>query len=138
MRTKGDDELVRLLLSVILALGVSTGLSQRIEASEQWCSGDPIEIIITPGGSITPVFVTTSALGVEHLVAVQVARISYTMAGNGTTVKMTIVVPNDIFGSNFPTASVVSLGPAGTGAILAQTTGVSGRPMSMSFTLPAH
>jgi hypothetical protein len=129
--------MTRLLLAVTLAIGLVAGLSPRLEASEVWCNGDPVEIIITSDTLIVPVFVTSSALGVEHLPAVQLAQISYTTKSQGpnTLVKMTVVVPNDAFGSGYPTATVVTYGPDGTGPILAQATGNAGQPMIMSFTL---
>jgi hypothetical protein len=127
----------RLLLSIMLAIFLSAGLNPGLEASEQWCSGDPVEVIITSGGLIVPVYVTSSALGIEHLVTVQTAQISDTTTSTkkGTVVSMTVVVPNDAFGSSFPTASVVSVGPDATSTILAQTSGYSGQPMNMEFEL---
>jgi hypothetical protein len=126
------------LLSVSLALALWVGSAPALEASEQWCSGDPVEIIITSGGLAVPVFVTNSALGVEHLLTATTAQISYTTnaTGYGTNVIMTVMVPNDAFGSGFPTASVVSAGPDATLAILAQTSGTSGQTMTMEFKLP--
>jgi hypothetical protein len=117
----------RLLISTVLALALWAPLAPAIQASEDWCSSDPVEVIITSGNFIVPVYVTNSALGVEHLPSASAAQISYTASttGNGTLVKMTVVVPNDAFGSNYPTASLVSLGPDGTSVVLAQTTGIS-------------
>jgi hypothetical protein len=120
-----------------LALGLVTGLSPRLEASEVWCNGDPVEIIVTSNQLVVPVFVTNSALGVDHLPAVLLAQISYTTKAQGpiTLVEMTVVVPNGLVGSGYPTATVVTFGPDGTGPVLAQTTGNAGQPMNMSFTL---
>jgi hypothetical protein len=121
-----------MLMSVVSSAG--------LEASEQWCSGDPVEIIIAANGALVPVWVTSSALGVEHLVSVQLAQVSYTTTetGSGTAVKLEVVVPNDLLGSKYPTSSVVSVGPVGTFGILAQASGVSGQPMELDFDLPAQ
>ena len=127
----------KVLLAVTLAMAFWLALAPGLQASEQWCSSDPVEVIVTSGGLVVPVYVTNSALGVEHLPAASTARISYTASatGNGTRVKMTVLVANDAFGSAYPTASLVSLGLDGTGAVLAQTSGQSGGPMTMVFQL---
>jgi hypothetical protein len=128
----------RLLLAILLTGGLWVARAPTIEASEQWCSGDPVEIILTENGALIPVYVTNSAEGLDHLANVLAAEISYTTTAtaSGTLVKMTVVVPTGLLGSSFPTASVVTLGPVGTGPVLAQTTGTSGQPMPLNFTLP--
>lgn len=45
-------------------------------AAVDWCETDPLEVIVAPGGSSVPVYVTNAALGTEHLPAVQVAVVS--------------------------------------------------------------
>jgi hypothetical protein len=108
-------------------------------AMEAWCDGDPVVVVVTPGGALVPLFVTSSGLGVQHLPAVLLAAITYTTeladGGTATLVKLRVVVPGDLFDPRFATRSVVSTGPLGTGAVYGSTSGVSGDPMSITFKL---
>jgi hypothetical protein len=128
----------RSLVSILLFLLCLTAVNSPASAGDQWCEDDPVVVIITPGGSIVPLFVTNGALGVNHLVAVQLARISYTVepTGGSTLVRMKVVIPDDLFGST-ATRTTVSTGPLKTGAIFATANGVNGQAMHMQFTLAA-
>ena len=109
-------------------------------AGDEWCEIDPLVAITTPGGANVVVYVTSGALGLEHLPAVQLAAIRHTVqpveGGRATLVKMDVVVPNDLFGSGFPTKTTVSSGPLKTLTVYASATGTSGSPMRLEFTLP--
>ena len=106
-------------------------------AGAQWCDTDPVVVIVTPGGALVPLFVNNGAQGAVHLPAVLLARMPYTVApiAGGTEVHLSVTVPNDLFAKGFPTRSVVSTGPLGTGTIHAAAYGVSGQPMLLTFTL---
>jgi hypothetical protein len=129
----------RLILAALtLAIALVAFAPGRVAAAE-WCDTDPLVVIQTPGGALVPVYVTSGALGVEHLPAVQLAAISYTTrsvaGGTATRVRIEVVVPDDIFAQQFPTRSVASTGPLGAGAIYDSTSGVSGQTMALTFTL---
>jgi hypothetical protein len=107
---------------------------------ESWCEDDPPVIVTTPGGSLVIVYVTSGAIGLEHLLAVQLATIEYTAkpanGGQATRVDMTVQVPNDLFASGFPTRTTVSSGPFKLGTIYGTASGRSGEPMRVTFQLP--
>ena len=119
------------MLSVLLAPGAAAG--------EQWCEDDPPVVITTPLGAHVVVYVTNGAQGAEHLVAVQLASISYTVTsidgGRATLVRMAVTIPPDQFASSFATRSTVSTGPYKTLDQLATTRGRSGRAMRLEFRL---
>src|SRR5689334_1446889 len=126
------------VLGVLLVPGYAQGGPGRgvpsAFAMEAWCDGDPVVAIVTAGGAIVPLFVTSSGLGVQHLPAVLLAAISYTTeatdGGTATLVKLRVVVPGDLFDQHFATRSVVSTGPLGTGTVHGSTSGFSGDVMS--------
>jgi len=129
----------RLVLgSVIMLFFLACVPATVATASDQWCEDDPPLVLHTPGGALLTVYVTDSALGAQHLPAVQLASITATVspAGNGTLIHMQVLVPGDGFDGHFPTRSVVSTGPFATGTIYATASGYSGQTMAMTFTLP--
>ena len=109
------------------------------QAGEQWCETDPLVVITTPGGALVPVCVTNGAAGLEHLLLVQLAEMSYTAARvdgtKATLVKLLVTVPTGWGGQRFATSSVVSTGPFKTGMVLGAATGQSGKPMRIEFKL---
>ncbi len=121
-----------LLAALCLAL-----LSAPASAGEQWCEDDPLVVITTPGGAQVPIYVTSAALGLDHLPAVQQATISYTAkaAGSSTLVQMNVTIPDDLFDSHFATRTTASTGPLATGTVLATASGFSGAAMNMQFML---
>ena len=127
----------RALLSGLVALMALAGSVQGVGAAVDWCETDPLEVIITPGGSSVPVYVTNGAWGTEHLPDVQVAVVSWTVSpeGGGTSVKMSVLIPDDSFGTQYPTRTAVSTGPWRTGTLFDQVTGTSGQAMVMQFML---
>jgi hypothetical protein len=108
-------------------------------AGAEWCDTDPLVLVVTPGGALVPIFVTNGALGVEHLLAATLASMHYTAAParqpGMTDVEIRVLVQHDLFDTHFPTRTVASTGPLGTGAIYARAEGRSGRTMVMRFTL---
>lgn len=132
-----NEQMKRFVLPIVLALLLLVGLVPGVNAGEQWCEGDPLVVVKTPGGASVPIYVTSGALGPEHLPAVLAARISYTAkpadGGRATLVKISVVIPDDAFESSFQTRSTSSTGPLGTLTVLSMTTGISGRAMTMQF-----
>ena len=126
--------------SLCAALLIWAGPASTAAAMESWCEDDPPVLISTPGGALVVVYVTTGAMGVEHLLAVQLATIRHSVksvkGARATHVEMTVEVPNDLFGSGFPTRTTVSSGPFKTGTIYASATGHAGEPMRLAFQLP--
>src|SRR5687767_13153734 len=109
-------------------------------ASETWCDVDPIQLVITSGGKIVPIFVTNGAKSLLYAPQLLLARITHTAesvdGGTATLVTVRVTVPNALFGRTFATRSVVSSGPLGLLKVYATTTGTSGSPMVMRFKLP--
>ncbi len=129
----------RLFVALGLVVAVLAAFVPATRAGIEWCDTDPLVLIETPGGALVPVFVTTGALGTEHLPAVLLARMSYTAqpveGGTATLVHLDVTVPDDLFGSHFPTRSTASSGPLATGTIYATTSGHSGEVMALTFKL---
>ena len=125
--------------AVLVGTLLLAGLAPAARASEQWCEDDPLVLVTTPSGVVVPVYVTNGALGLEHLAALQLARITYSVRAvegeRATLVQMEVVVPGDWLDDQFKTRSTASTGPLKTGAVLASDTGVSGRPMYLQFKL---
>ena len=125
------------LAMVVLLLGVS---GPSPVAAAEWCDTDPLIVVVTPGGTLVPIFVTNGALGIEHLLAATLASIGYTAVPGAqpgaTDVEIRVLVQDDLFGEHFPTRTVASTGPLGTGAIYARAESRSGQAMVMRFTLP--
>lgn len=128
--------MVALVLGFCMLVGAQL-VAPGASAGAQWCDTDPVVVIITPRGAIVPIFVNNGAQGAEHLPAVLLASMKYTVepASSGTLVHLDVVVPNDLFGKGFTTRSVVSTGPLGTGIVYATAYGVSGKAMHLDFTL---
>jgi hypothetical protein len=125
---------------VILALAITLLIpATPVQAAAEWCEQDPLAIIITPKGAIVPVFVTTGARGLEHLPAVLLAEIRYsaepTRSGEGTIVRLDVLVRDDLFAERFETRTTVSSGPLKTGAIHGEAYGESGSVMRVRFRL---
>ena len=128
----------RLVSGLLIALFlVAFAPASVATASDQWCEDDPPIVIDTPGGALVTLYVTDSALGVQHLPAVQLASITADVspAGSGTLIHVHVLVPSDAFDGHFATRSVVSTGPFATGTIDATASGFSGQTMAMAFTL---
>jgi hypothetical protein len=128
-------------LALVLAVAGLLALvpAPPARASDQWCEDDPLVVITTPGGAAVPLYVTKRGLGLEHLAAVQLGRVSYTAlaaAGGGATlVQLAVTIPDDAFGVHFATQAVVSTGPLGAGTVYADASGFSGQGMPMQFIL---
>ena len=109
-------------------------------ASETWCDIDPVQLVITSGGRLVPIFVTNGAPSLLYAPQLLLARITHTTesvdGGTATLVTVQVTVPNALFGRTFPTRSVVSSGPLGLLQIYATGGGTSGSPMVMRFKLP--
>ena len=109
-------------------------------ASNTWSDTDPLVVVVTPAGNKVGVYVTNGVLGTEHLAAAQAALMAYTVktvqAGRGTKVTLTVIVPDDVFGSGFDTRTRPSSGPLATGTLYGTAYGISGQAMIVEFTLP--
>jgi hypothetical protein len=129
----------RLLLAIVAAFVLCAAVAPATSASDQWCEVDPLIVVVTPGGGVVPLYVTKMALGLEHLVTIQAAPVSYAVkpvgGGTATMVQVTVAIPNDLFGSNYPTRAVMSTGPLMTGVVLADASGYSGQPLQLQFRL---
>lgn len=119
-----------LALSLIFPMLLSAA---PVGASGDFCETDPVAYIRTPAGHLVALYVDITAQGVMHQSTLSLASIKFTVApvlgGTATNVSMNITVPNDIYGSGFPTTATVTSGPNKTGIIYGSTSGVSGKPM---------
>lgn len=108
-------------------------------ASDTWCDVDPIQLVITSGGKLVPIFVTNGARSLLYVPQLLLARISHTVrsvdGGTASLVTVSVTVPNGLLGTRFATRSVVSSGPLGLLKVYATTTGMSGSAMTMQFKL---
>lgn len=129
----------RFMLAILIAAPLLFALAPASASAAEWCDTDPLVLIKTPGGALVPVFVTSGALGTEHMPAVLLASIDYSTnavaGGNATIVHLNVVVPGDLLDSHFLTRTVASTGPLATGVIYASATGYSGQIMSLTFKL---
>src|SRR5947207_3719398 len=120
---KGAGTMRRVPLAIVAAVLLCAAVAPAARASDQWCEDDPLIVVVTPGGAVVPLYVTKMALGLEHLVAVQTAAVNYSVkpvgGGTATMVQVTVSIPDDLFGSDYPTRAVMSTGPLMTGVILA-------------------
>jgi len=111
-------------------------------ASDTWCDIDPVQLVITSGGKLVPIFVTNSARSLLYVPQLLLARISHTTksvdGGRATMVTVSSTVPNGILGETFATRSVVSSGPLGLLTVYGTNTGTSGTPMIVQFKLPVE
>jgi hypothetical protein len=108
-------------------------------ASDEWCDVDPLVVIKTPKGNLVTLFNTNGAKGLLHQPTLALTKVSYTVqtanGGRDTLVKMSITVPNDLFGKGYSTRTKISTGPLGTLKVYAAAEGVSGQAMSIQFIL---
>lgn len=129
----------RVLAAGVVAMVLLSAIAPSASAIAVWCDQDPLVLVETPHGVLVPVYVTSGALGIEHLPAVLLAAISYSVkptdSGRATLVQMDVVVPDDAFGSHFQTRVTASTGPMATGTIYDITYGYSGEVMRLVFKL---
>lgn len=130
---------MRYFRPLILAFALIVSTVVPASASSQWCEVDPLAVIITPHGALVPVYTNNAADGLLHLTSLTLGQVSYTVSpsdnGTKTLVNMSILIPNDLFGSNYPVATTVSSGPLAIGTIYASAQGSSGTAMQVQFIL---
>ena len=125
----------------IIAAGALTAVAAPAAlAAENWCDVDPVQLVITSGGKLVPIFITNGARSLGYAAQLLLARISHTTqsvdGGKATLVTVKVTVPNGLLGKRFETRSVVTSGPLGLLKVYATTTGMSGEAMTMQFKLP--
>lgn len=134
--------MVRGLLLVMLLFAAALGPAGTARAGAEWCDTDPLLLIRTPAGRFVPVYVRVGAQGSEHLPAALAASLfattdtaQTTAGGRATRVTVTVTIPDDAFGSDFPTRAMISTEPLGIGTVYDSTEGTSGAPLALRFTL---
>ena len=132
--------MARLWLAVGVVLVLLAAAPSSASAGDTWCDVDPLVVVTTPKGNRVPIYVTTSALGVQHAPSLVVQAMAYsarpTNGGTATYVGLVVTVPNDTFGSGYLTRTKASSGPLGTGKLHGTAEGRAGSGMFMSFILP--
>jgi hypothetical protein len=125
-------------MALVLLVGYAPGATS-VGAMEEWCDVDPVLVVTTPAGHLISLFYVTGAQGLQHSLTTQLATVQYTAVpangGQATLVTLNVTVPNDAFGSGFPTRLTASSGPWGTLDVYGSTSGSSGRAMRVQFTL---
>jgi len=128
-------------LAVAAATTLTAATAPAAFAAADWCDADPLQLVITSGGKIVPIFVTNGARSALRIAQLLLAEIKHTTksvdGGRATLVTVSVVVPNGLLGASFDTRCIVSSGPLGTFEVYATTTGTSGRTMTTQFKLPA-
>jgi hypothetical protein len=136
-RTALRSTLATMVATVATALSATA--TPAAFADETWCDMDPVQLVITSGGQLVPIFVTNGARSALHLPQLLLARITHTVKsvdnGTATLVTVSVTVPDALLGNSFATRSVVTSGPMGLLKVYALTTGTSGAPMTMQFKL---
>jgi hypothetical protein len=109
-------------------------------ASDDWCDTDPLQLVVTSGGKLVPIFVTNGVRSVLNLPQAVLAKITHTAqsvdGGKATLVTVKVTVPNGLLGRRFETRTVVSSFLLGTGTVYGTKTGWSGSEMAVQFKLP--
>jgi hypothetical protein len=134
--------MLRMSIVAILLCGVFAWPASPARAGAEWCDTDPLVLVRTPAGNLVPVFTLVGAQGTEHLAAALAASLLYTAAtteeapgGRATRVTLSVLVPDDLAGRTFPVRAAASTGPLASGIVYAAATGVSGRALTLNFTL---
>lgn len=132
--------MARLWLAVGLVLATLATTPSRASAGDTWCDVDPVAVVTTPKGNRVPIYVLSGAMGAQHAPSLLTQTIAYaafpTVDGAATVVVLEVTVPNDQFGSAYPTRTKVSSGPLGTGVLHGNAQGSAGSGMRMTFILP--
>jgi hypothetical protein len=109
-------------------------------ASDDWCDSDPVQLVVTNGGKLVPIFVTNGVRSLSHLPQAVLAKITHRAqsvdGGKATLVTVEVTVPNGLLGKRFETRTIASSLPLGTGTVYGTTTGSSGSEMTVQFKLP--
>jgi hypothetical protein len=131
---------LRSTLAASTAAAVSAVAAPTAFGAEDWCDCDPVQIVITSGGKIVPIFVTAGARGLLNVTSAVLAKISSSSksvdGGTATEVTVNVTVPRSLLSKSFDTRFKVSSGPLGLLKEYATAYGVSGQTMTAQFTLP--
>jgi hypothetical protein len=128
---------LRSTVAAATATALTAAAAPAALADETWCDVDPIQLVISSGGTLVPIFVTNGARSLLYLPQLFLAKITHTVKAidGGSLVTVSVTVPNGLLGTRFATRSVISSGPLGLFKVYASTTGTSGTAMTMQFTL---
>jgi hypothetical protein len=130
----------RTSMAPIAATALAAVAAPSAMASEGWCDVDPIQLVITSGGKLVPIFVTNGAPSLLYVAQLLLAKMSTSVqsadGGTSSLVTVKVTVPNGLFGKVFSTRTVVSSGPLGLLKVYGTATGTSGRTMTVQFKLP--
>ena len=128
----------RVVVAAALSAGLMLAAPLTAGAWCTYCDWDPLVLVVTPSGHLVAVYdsVWTSSL-LEPGLPTETYTTSRTWANGrpATRVDMTINVPTGLL-LNYSTMDEVTTGLLGSGSVLARTTGSSGSPVHLEFTLP--
>src|SRR5688572_9175340 len=127
-------------LAVAGATALTAVAAPAAFAGDAWCDVDPIQLVITSGGKIVPIFVTNGAPSLLHVAQLLLAKMSTTVqsadGGTSSLVTVKVTVPNGLLGKRFSTRTKISSGPLGLLKVYGTATGTSGSAMTVQFKLP--
>src|SRR5215217_5855202 len=94
-------------IAVSTAAALSAVAAPTAFGMEDWCDSDPVQLVITSGGKIVPIFVTSGARGLLNLTSALLAKISTSSqsadGGTSTLVTVNVTVPKSLLSKSFDT-----------------------------------
>jgi hypothetical protein len=102
-------------------------------------------LLTTPHGNTLLVYITQAGQGLQHLVDLEAATLSYASSSTNrpdgpgelaTVFHVSVTIPNDPVDGSFAAMVTVSSGPMASGAIYATASGSSGTTFTLTFTVP--
>jgi hypothetical protein len=135
----------RQFLGALAAVLPLAAWAQPVHAGEEWCEDDPPLLLTTPHGHQLLVYVTQFGLGLQHLVDLEAATLSYASTSTNrpdgarefaTVFHVFVTIPDDPIDGSFAAKVMVSTGPMASGTCYASTSGSSGTTFDLGFTVP--
>ena len=130
----------RTSIAPIAATALAAVAAPAAFAGEAWCDVDPVQLVVTSGGKIVPIFVTNGAPSLVYAPQLLAAQISHKVksvdGGKASLITVYVKVANGLLGGSFDTRTVVTSGPWGTLERYGVGYGKSGNTMTVEFKLP--
>ena len=124
----------------LAAAALTTVAAPAAFAGDAWCDIDPVQLVITSGGKLVPIFVTNGAPSLLYVTQLLLAKMQTTVqsvdGGTASLVTVKVTVPNGLLGKTFATRTKISSGPLGLLKVYGTATGTSGSAMTVQFKLP--
>ena len=126
-------------LAVAGAAALTAVAAPAAFAGEAWCDVDPLQLVITSGGNLVPIFVTNGGKSAAYAPQLLLAKITHSVksvdGGTASLVTVYVKVPNGLLGESFDVRTVITSGPLGTLVVYGTGYGKSGKTLSVEFKL---